>query len=60
MPLDPQLKPLVDAMAANPDAKAIQEQTPKEARDGYRALASMFGPGATQRASHCPQCSALL
>ena len=44
MPLDPQLKPLVDAMAANPDAKAIQEQTPKEARDGYRALASMFGP----------------
>ncbi|MFP6608398.1 MAG: alpha/beta hydrolase [Myxococcota bacterium] len=44
MPLDPQLRPLVDAMAANPDAKAIQEQTPKEARDGYRALASMFGP----------------
>ena len=44
MSLDPQLRPLVDAMAANPDAKAIQEQTPKEARDGYRALASMFGP----------------
>ncbi|MFP6624966.1 MAG: alpha/beta hydrolase [Myxococcota bacterium] len=44
MPLDPQIKPLVDAMAANPDAKAIHEQTPKEARDGYRALTSMFGP----------------
>lgn len=44
MPLHPQVTALVEAMAANPDAKATHEQTPKEARDGYRALAAMFGP----------------
>jgi acetyl esterase len=31
-------------MAASPGAKATHEQTPKEARDGYRALAAMLGP----------------
>jgi acetyl esterase len=45
MPLHPQVVGLVQAMAANPDARPIHEQTPKEARDGYRALASMLGPG---------------
>lgn len=43
MPLHPQLMALVDAMAANPDAKGTHEQTPQEARDGYRALSAMFG-----------------
>ncbi|MFT5444708.1 MAG: acetyl esterase [Myxococcota bacterium] len=45
MPLDPQLKPLLEAMASAPDAKPTYEQTPEEARAGYRALGSMFGPG---------------
>jgi acetyl esterase len=45
MPLDPQLKPLIDAMASNPDAKQTHEQTPAEAREGYLALGNMFGPG---------------
>ena len=44
MPLHPQVTALVAAMAANSDAKATHEQTPKEARDGYRALAALFGP----------------
>ena len=44
MPLHPQVAALVDAMAASPDAKPTHEQTPKEARDGYRALAAMLGP----------------
>ena len=44
MPLHPQVQALVDGMAANPDAVAIHEQTPKEARDGYRALTTMLGP----------------
>jgi acetyl esterase len=43
MPLHPQVRALVEGMAANPDAKPTHEQTPKEARDGYRALAAMFG-----------------
>ncbi len=45
MPLDPQLVPLIDAMASNPDAKPTHEQSPEEARVGYRALGAMFGPG---------------
>ena len=44
MPLDPQLNGLVEAMANNPDAVPIHEQTPDEAREGYRALVAMFGP----------------
>ena len=44
MPLHPQIQALVDGLAANPDAKPIHEQTPKEARDGYRALTAMLGP----------------
>ncbi len=44
MPLHPQIQALVDGLAANPDAKPFQEQTPKEARDGYRALVAMLGP----------------
>jgi acetyl esterase len=45
MPLDPQLVPLIDAMASTPDAKPTHEQSPEEARVGYRALGAMFGPG---------------
>jgi acetyl esterase len=45
MPLDPQLKPLIDAMESNPDAKQTHEQSPEEAREAYRALGAMFGPG---------------
>jgi len=45
MPLDPQLAPLLEAMANNPDARPTHEQTPDEARDGYLALAAMLGPG---------------
>ena len=45
MPLHPQVTALVEAMAASSDAKPTHEQTPKEARDGYRALAATFGPG---------------
>ena len=44
MPLHPQVTALVEAMAVNPDAKPTHEQTPKEARAAYRALAAMFGP----------------
>jgi acetyl esterase len=44
MPLHSQVTALVEAMAGNPDAKATHEQTPKGARDAYRALAAMFGP----------------
>ena len=45
MPLHPQIKPLVDAMAANPDAKKMVDQTLEEARATYVALGAMFGPG---------------
>ena len=44
MPLDPQIAAMAEAMAASPDAKPTHEQTPKAAREGYRALAAMFGP----------------
>jgi acetyl esterase len=44
MPLHPQVAALAAGMAASPDAKPTHEQTPKEARDGYRALAAMLGP----------------
>ncbi|MDJ0785366.1 MAG: alpha/beta hydrolase [Myxococcota bacterium] len=46
MPLDPQLQSIVDAMAQNPDARPTHELEPAEAREGYRALADLFGPGA--------------
>jgi acetyl esterase len=45
MPLNPQIQVLIDGMAANPDAKPTHELTPDEAREGYRALAAMLGPG---------------
>jgi acetyl esterase len=44
MPLHPQISALVEGMAASSDARPTHEQTPKEARDGYRALAAMLGP----------------
>jgi acetyl esterase len=44
MPLHPKLAELAAGMAANPDSRAIHDLTPKEARDGYRALVSMLGP----------------
>jgi acetyl esterase len=45
MPLDPQLAGLVEAMASNPDALPTHELTPELAREAYRALANMLGPG---------------
>ena len=45
MPLHPQVQMLVDGMAENPDAKPTHELDVAEAREGYRALAAMFGPG---------------
>ncbi|MDP6978720.1 MAG: alpha/beta hydrolase [Myxococcota bacterium] len=45
MPLDPQLAPLFEQMANNPDAKATHESTPEEARDAYAALAHVLGEG---------------
>lgn len=44
MPLHPQIQALVAGLAASPDARPTHELTPKEARDGYRALAAMLGP----------------
>ncbi len=44
MPLHPQVQALVEGMAADPDARPTHELTPKEARDGYRAMASLLGP----------------
>ena len=45
MALNPKIAQLAEAMASDSSAKPIEEQTPKEARDGYRALSGMFGPG---------------
>jgi len=45
MPLDPQLAPLLERMADNPDAKPTHESTPAEAREGYSALAHVLGAG---------------
>lgn len=45
MPLHPQIVKLVDTLAANPAAKPAHELTPSEARDGYRALGALLGPG---------------
>ena len=45
MPLDRKIAELADAMAASPDARPTHELTPKAAREGYRALGAMFGPG---------------
>jgi acetyl esterase len=45
MPLHPQIQALVDGMASNPDARPTHELSPAEAREGYRALAAMLGPG---------------
>ncbi len=45
MPLNPQTAALANAMAeANAGRPAMHEQSPAEARAGYRALASLFGP----------------
>ena len=42
---DPELTDsLVRGMAESSDLWPIDEKTPKEARDGYRALAAIFGP----------------
>lgn len=45
MPLHAQLKPLVEAMTANPSAKKTHEGTVEEARAGYRRLGEVLGPG---------------
>ncbi|MBW2386973.1 MAG: alpha/beta hydrolase [Deltaproteobacteria bacterium] len=45
MPLDPQLRPLIDAMESDPNTKLTHEQSPTEARESYRAFSAMFGPG---------------
>lgn len=45
MPLHPQTASLVEAMAAaNENRPATHEQSPVQAREGYRALAASFGP----------------
>ena len=43
--LDPQLSPLVDAIANNPDAAPTGNLAPATAREGYLALLAMLGPG---------------
>jgi len=45
MPLHPEVKALVDAMAADPDARPTHELEPAEAREAYRAMAALFGAG---------------
>jgi acetyl esterase len=44
MPLDPQVKALIDQMAANKQP-AFHEQTPEQARQSMRAMIEMLGPG---------------
>ena len=43
--LDPQLSPLVDAIANNPAAAPTGNLAPATAREGYLALLAMLGPG---------------
>ena len=43
MPLAPEIQGLVDAMAADPDARPTHEQTPEDAREGYRLLGELRG-----------------
>lgn len=45
MPLSPDIAAIADAMASSPDARPTHELPPDEARVGYTALGSMFGPG---------------
>lgn len=46
MPLDAQIKPIVDAVnAAAAEAPPVHEQTVADRRAGYEALSSMAGPG---------------
>lgn len=46
MPLDPQIKPIVDAVnAAAADAPPIWEQTVQQRREGYQGLSALAGPG---------------
>ncbi|MDX1649395.1 MAG: alpha/beta hydrolase [Myxococcota bacterium] len=57
MALHPEVRALVDAMAANPDAKPTHELSPAEAREAYRAMAALLGPGepvATVEERHVP------
>jgi acetyl esterase len=44
MPLNEQIAGLVQSMGQAGDAPPMDQQTPEEARAGYRALAAMFGP----------------
>jgi acetyl esterase len=44
MPLDPQIAAMAEAMAASPDTKPTHELSPRDAREGYRALGAMLGP----------------
>jgi len=41
MSLDPQVKALLDGMAANPDAPGLADLPPPQGREMYRAMASM-------------------
>ncbi len=45
MPLHPEIQSLVEQMADDPDATDIADSTPEEAREFYRAIGAMFGPG---------------
>ncbi len=45
MPLHPEIQSLVDQMADDPNALDIAASTPQQAREFYRAVGAMFGPG---------------
>ncbi len=45
MPLHPEIQALVEQMLADPDATDIAASTPEEAREFYREVGAMFGPG---------------
>ena len=45
VPLHPEIQSLVEQMAADPDATDIAASTPEQARQFYRDVGAMFGPG---------------
>jgi acetyl esterase len=45
MPLNPQTEAFFNSLAQGDDSPKTHEQTPEDAREGYRALAAALGPG---------------
>lgn len=45
MPLHPTIQAIHDAILNAPNYRPTHEQTPEQAREGYRLLAGAFGPG---------------